>query len=101
LAQIVKDSTKMGYTIQENDSILSEPILLQEVIIHKEKLDPEAKKHFLILRNRVYKVYPYAKIASERLSVLKRNMESLTSNHDKKNILKLWRTTWKMNLLLN
>ncbi len=89
LAQIVKDSTKMGYTIQENDSILSEPILLQEVIIHKEKLDPEAKKQFLILQNRVYRVYPYAKIASERLSVLKRNMESLTSNHDKKKYFKI------------
>ena len=88
-AQVIKDTTKMGYVLQENDSILSEPILLQEVLIRKEKLDPEAKKQFLILQNRVYRVYPYAKIAAERLSVLKKNMESLPTNRDRKKYFKI------------
>ena len=36
-AQIIeKDTTKMGYVLEENDTI-TEPILLEEVIIFKEK----------------------------------------------------------------
>ena len=54
----VKDTVKMGYVLPENDSIISSPVLLEEVLISKEKLDPEAKKQFLILQNRVFRVYP-------------------------------------------
>lgn len=74
---------------EENDSILSETILLEEVYIYKGKLDPEAKKQFLLLQNRVYKVYPYAKIASERLTLLNANMAKLKSNRDKKRYSKI------------
>jgi hypothetical protein len=89
-AQVIqKDTTKMGYVLQENDSILSEPILLQEVIVRKEKLDPEAKKQFLILQNRVYKVYPFAKVASERLTALNKNMSNLQTNKEKKKYFKI------------
>ena len=70
-AQVVKlDTLKVQQFSEENDTILKDPILLEEVIIHKYKLDPESKKQFLILQNRVYKVYPFAKIASERLTGL-------------------------------
>ena len=66
-AQIAKlDTLKTQEFSEENDTILKDPILLEEVVIHKYKLDPESKKQFLILQNRVYKVYPYAKIAAER-----------------------------------
>ncbi len=89
-AQItVKDTTKMGYQLKENDSILSEPIMLQEVVISKEKLDPEAKKQFLILQNRVWKVYPYAKIAADRLTELNKNMVSLQTTREKKKYQKI------------
>ena len=88
-AQIVKDTTKMGYVLKESDTILSQPILLQEVIISKEKLDPEAKKQFLLLQNRVYRVYPYARIASERLTTLNYNMSLLQTNKEKKKYLKI------------
>jgi hypothetical protein len=30
----------------DNDTILDAPVLLEEVIIHRDKLDPEAKKQF-------------------------------------------------------
>ena len=66
----------MGYTLKETDT-LSQPIQLEEIVLLKEKLDPEARKQFLLLQNRVYKVYPYAKIASERLTVLNNTMNSL------------------------
>ncbi len=75
--------------IEENDSILNDTILLEEVIVYRDKLDPEAKKQFLLLQNRVYKVYPYAKIASERLTALNANMNKLKSNKDKKKYSKI------------
>ena len=76
-AQIIEqDTTKMGYQVKESDT-LSEPIQLEEITIYKDNMDAESKKQFLLLRNRVYKVYPYAKIAAERLKVLNKNMEAL------------------------
>lgn len=89
-AQVIqKDTTKMGYVLEENDTILNDTIQLQEIIIHKEKLDPEAKKQFLILQSRVYKTYPYAKLASERLTVLNKGMASLSTNKEKKKYFKI------------
>lgn len=88
-AQVIeKDSTKMGYVLKESDTI-SEPIELEEIIVYKEHLDPEAKKQFLLLQNRVYKVYPYAKVAAERLVVLNKNLSVLTTNREKKKYFKI------------
>lgn len=89
-AQIIeKDTTKMGYVLPENDTILSEPIQLEEVVIFKEKLDPESKKQFLLLQNRVYKTYPFARIASQRLLALNNNMDKLKTNKEKKKYFKI------------
>ncbi len=89
-AQIVqKDTTKMGYVLTENDTILNDTILLPEIIISREKLDLEAKKQFLILQNRVYKTYPYAKLASERLIFLNRGMTKLKTSREKKRYFKI------------
>jgi hypothetical protein len=84
-----KDTTKMGYVLTENDSILNDTIQLEEIVIYKEKLSPEAKKQFLLLQNRVYKTYPYAKLAAERLTVLNRGMASLKTNKEKKKYFKI------------
>ncbi|MBL7886595.1 MAG: DUF4294 domain-containing protein [Flavobacterium sp.] len=75
--------------IKEVNSVLNDTIMLQEVIVYRDKLDPEAKKQYLLLRNRVYKVYPYAKIAAERLTTLRNNMEKLKSNKEKKKYTKI------------
>ena len=69
-----QDTTKMGYELQEDDTILNDTIQLPEVLIFKDKMTPEARKQFLILQNRVYVTYPYAKLASERLTNLNRGM---------------------------
>jgi hypothetical protein len=88
-AQIIEqDTTKMGYVVKDTDTI-SEPIQLEEIIVYKEHLDPEAKKQFLLLQNRVYKVYPYAKVASERLTMLNKTMASLKTNREKKKYFKI------------
>ena len=89
-AQITpKDTTKMGYILTENDSIVNDTIQLPELVVFKEKLDPEAKKQFMILQNRVYKTYPYAKLASERLIVLNKGMAALHTNKEKKKYFKI------------
>jgi Domain of unknown function (DUF4294) len=75
--------------IKEVNSVLNDTIMLQEVIVYRDKLDPEAKKQYLLLRNRVYKVYPYAKIAAERLTTLNNNMSKLKSNKEKKKYTKI------------
>lgn len=88
-AQITEqDTTKMGYVLKDTDTI-SEPIQLEEITVYKENLDPESKKQFLLLRNRVYKVYPYAKVAAERLTVLNKNMDALKTNREKKKYFKI------------
>ena len=88
-AQIIeKDTTKMGYVLEENDTI-TEPILLEEVIIFKEKLDPESKKQFLLLQNRVYKTYPFARIASDRLTAMNKTMDKLKTAKEKRKYFKI------------
>lgn len=79
----------MGYIITENDTILNDTIQLPEIVISKEKFDPEARKQFLILQNRVYKTYPYAKLAAERLTILNKGMAALHTNKEKKRYFKL------------
>lgn len=73
----------------ENDELLTDPVLLEEVVIHREKLDPESLKQFMVLQNRVYKVYPFAKVASERLTILNANMAKLKTAKEKRKYFKL------------
>lgn len=84
-----KENQQMGYVLTEKDSILGDTIELPEIIITKEKLDPEAQKQFLILQNRVYKVYPYAKLAADRLTALNQGMARLKTNREKKKYFKI------------
>ena len=89
-AQVVpKESNPTEVLPEDNDTLLEEPIQLQEVIIHRNKLDPQAQKEYLLLQNRVYKVYPYAKIASDRLMALNQNMDKLKTNREKRKYFKI------------
>jgi hypothetical protein len=75
--------------LKELDSVKMDTILLNDVSFSKVRMSPEEKKEFLTLQNRVLKVYPYAKIAAERLSLLNKNMENLQSNKEKRRYFKL------------
>jgi hypothetical protein len=88
-AQVTPKEEQMGYILTENDSILNDTIELPEIIISKETLDPEAQKQFLILQRRVYVVYPYAKLAADRLTVLNNGMSRLKSGREKKKYFKI------------
>jgi hypothetical protein len=89
-AQVISgDTTKRSNVLEESEEVLNDTIQLEEIIISKEKLDPEARKQFLILQNRVYRTYPYAKLASERLTLLNKGMERLSTNKEKKKYFKI------------
>lgn len=89
-AQIVqKDTASVGFFIRDNDTIFKDTIHLEEIVIYKGKIDVESKKQFELLKNRVYKTYPYAKLASERLTALNRGMASLKTNKEKKKYFKI------------
>ncbi len=83
------DPNAMGYVLTEKDSLLNDTIKLPEIIISKEKLDPEGQKQYLILQSRVFKTYPYAKLASDRLTNLNKGMDRLTSEREKKKYFKI------------
>jgi hypothetical protein len=66
------DSTETFYYIIEGDTIPREYIDLEEVVL-LNKLEfnsREDRRRYLILRRKTRKVYPYAKLASERLTTM-------------------------------
>lgn len=86
---VPKDTTRMADVLEDTDEMYNDTIQLEEIIVSKEKLDPDTKKRFLILQNRVYSTYPYAKLASERLTLLNKGMSRLSSNKEKKKYFKI------------
>jgi len=73
----------------EIDTTKMDTIYLRELVISKVKFDPEEQKQFLLLQNRVYKVYPFAKMAAERLSLMNKTMGNLKTNKEKKKYFKI------------
>ncbi|WP_343694249.1 DUF4294 domain-containing protein [Flavobacterium sp.] len=85
-----KENEQMGYILTEQDSILNDTIQLPEIIISKgERMSAEEMKQFQILQNRVYKVYPYARLAADRLTALNNGMARLKTNREKKKYFKI------------
>jgi len=75
-----------------DDQNIYKEILLDELFITNEKLSEEeieARKQFLILRNRVYRTYPYARTASDKLNFLNQSLSKLNSKREKKKFLKI------------
>lgn len=77
------------------DSITQDSITfttqLHELVISnfKDSISDDEKKVLLQLRRRVLKVYPYAKIAAERLTMLNTNMARLKTDKEKKKYSKM------------
>ena len=90
-AQVVReDTTQLGYVItEERDTVFMDTIHLEEIVLNKGKIDVEARKQFELLKSRVYRTYPYAKLASERLTSLNKGMASLKTNKEKKKYFKI------------
>ena len=85
-AQVTNDSlSKRDAMIEANDTIVP----LEEVVVYRHKWSAAEKKEFQLLQNRVYKVYPIAKIAADRLTVLNKNMDRMKTNREKKKYFKI------------
>lgn len=87
LAQVtVTDSVSQA----QLDSIAFTSELPEMVISNvKDSVSPEVRKQLLILRRRVLKVYPFAKVAAERLTLLNANMAKLKTSKEKKKYSKI------------
>ena len=84
-----RDTVRTELSEEENDTLLGEAIELPELIISRHKLDEQALRDFMLLQRRVYKVYPYARIAADRLTTLDKNMARLRTDKERKQYFKL------------
>ncbi|MFJ1473299.1 DUF4294 domain-containing protein [Capnocytophaga cynodegmi] len=72
---------------QDSNLQFIDTIRLPEVVVFgKERkfISEEARKQYLILRNRVKKVYPYAKLAADRLEIMQQTMDTMRNKRAKK-----------------
>ncbi len=84
--EVKNDSVNSFYYIIEGDTIPREYIDLDEVVL-LNKLEfnsKEDRRRYLILRRKTRKVYPYAKLASERLLVMQERINSIESKSAKR-----------------
>ncbi|MGM5470362.1 DUF4294 domain-containing protein [Flavobacteriaceae bacterium LMO-SS05] len=87
----VPDTTATEYYYIEGDSILKDMIELDEVLI-LNKLNfgsKEDKIRYLILKRKTIKVYPYAKLAAERLTTLNERLTSLKRKSERRRYSKM------------
>lgn len=79
------------YYIIEGDTIPRSAIDLNEVIVFKRLKfnSKEERRRYLILRRKTRKVYPYAKLAAERLVTLNKRLEAIDSKRDRKRYTKI------------
>ncbi|WP_142785647.1 DUF4294 domain-containing protein [Changchengzhania lutea] len=83
--EMEQDSTTIKYLIIEGDSMPRTAINLDEVmLLHKLKFDSKKDRiRYLILRRKTIKVYPYAKMAADRLDSLNSRLATLKRKRDK------------------
>ena len=75
----------------EGDSVFKKEIDLKEVVIYKPVVftDNQERLNYFILKRKVLKVYPYAKMASERLAKLNDRLDKIKSKRKKKKYTKM------------
>ena len=87
---VMQDSTEVEYIFIEGDSIPKTAIDLDEILLlHKLKFkNKDERIRYLILRRKTLKVYPYAKLAADRLTTLNERLITLESKRDRKRYAK-------------
>jgi len=80
------DSIQKPYLMIVGDTITNSSINLSEVVIlPKLRIkSKEDRRRYLILQRKTIKVYPYAKLAAERLETLNERIESVKSKRKRK-----------------
>jgi hypothetical protein len=86
VAEETLDSLAQQYIIMEGDSVLQSSIALNEVFVFSRlKFSSyNDKLRYYILRRKTMKVYPYAKLAAERLVELNDSLEHIKKNSHKR-----------------
>ncbi|THF47971.1 DUF4294 domain-containing protein [Flavobacterium supellecticarium] len=84
-----QDTLKTELPNTVKDTSVSYMIQMDEVIVGKNTAYAEEMKKIRILERRVLKVYPYAKVAAENLTILNANMAKLSSDREKKKYFKI------------
>ncbi|MCH1518126.1 MAG: DUF4294 domain-containing protein [Flavobacteriaceae bacterium] len=87
---VAQDFEENALVMIEGDSLPSYGIPLKEVVVFQPLRfkDREELNRYLILRRRVLRVYPYAKLAAERLTVLNERLDQIDSKRGKKKYMK-------------
>ena len=85
-----KDSLPLHYIKVEGDSVLKTSIPLEEVYVfgRLKFSDKKEKLRYYILRRKTIKVYPYAKMAAERLVELNDSLGKIKKKRDRKRYTK-------------
>src|SRR5690606_22067594 len=85
-----RDSTQTFYYIVEGDTIAREMINLDEVYLLKKVkfMSEQDRRRYLILRRKTRKVYPYAKLAAERLTTMTERLKTIEKKSDRKRYTK-------------
>ena len=86
-----QDENNSTYFKIEGDSIYKKEIDLSEVVIYKpvEFENNQERLNYFVLKRKVLKVYPYAKMASERLAKLNDRLDKIKSKRKKKKYTKM------------
>lgn len=81
-----QDENNSTYFKVEGDSLYKKEIDLNEVVIYNpvEFLNNKERLDYFVLKRKVLKVYPYAKMASERLKKLNSRLDKITSKRKRK-----------------
>ena len=87
----IKGQVKDTLNVTAQDSAVLYSIELKEIIVTKNgaSVMSEEQKKILILKRRIYKVYPYAKLTAEKLMQINETMAMLKTNKEKKKYFKL------------
>ncbi|MDA0327013.1 MAG: DUF4294 domain-containing protein [Bacteroidetes bacterium] len=85
------DTIPNKYLIIKGDTITGQSIDLEEVVIlPRLRLNTnEERRRYLILQRKTLKVYPYAKLAAERLETLNARMAGVKSKRQRKKYTRL------------
>ncbi len=91
LVTVFSQDENSTYFKIEGDSVFKKEIDLREVVIYKPVVfaDNQERLNYFVLKRKVLKVYPYAKMASERLAKLNDRLNKIKSKRKKKKYTKM------------
>ena len=91
LVTVFSQDENSTYFKIEGDSVFKKEIDLKEVVIYKPVVftDNQERLNYFILKRKVLKFYPYAKMASERLAKLNDRLNKIKSKRKKKKYTKM------------